>query len=348
MQDQRHAGDCLQRPLRARFRQRLTPGVRLHCNGTKKVGINRLEGILIWSRTVRVIVTLSLGLIAARLTADAQPRRNIPVIGVLANADLSAALANPKSPVSALRHGLRDLGYVEGQNLVMEYRPHREKPAPLATYAVELVRLQVDVLVTFGPLPTRTAREETTAMPIVFACTFDPVEQGLVRSLAQPGGNITGTAGTTPGLIGIQFELLKEVAPAATRVAALMDPTHPLHDAAITRFQVLTRSLGLDLHLVLVRDPATELERAFAMLVDACVDAIRIEANPTFPPYRAQIVDLVAKSRLPAIYPSRSSVVAGGLISYEATVLTRPNAPGTSSARSCKGPSRPICPWSSP
>jgi putative tryptophan/tyrosine transport system substrate-binding protein len=219
-----------------------------------------------WSRTVRVIVALSLGLLAARLTADAQPRRNTPVIGVLANADLSAALADPKSSVSALRQGLRDLGYVEGQNLVMEYRPHGEKPAPLSTYAAELVRLQVDVLVTFGAIPTRTAREATTTIPIVFSCTFDPVERGFVESLARPGGNITGTAGTTGGLIGKQFELLKEVAPAATRVAALGDPTHPFYEAGIKGFQAVTQSLGLDLHLVKVRDPLNELERAFAAL----------------------------------------------------------------------------------
>jgi putative ABC transport system substrate-binding protein len=101
-----------------------------------------------WFRTVSVIVTL--GFLAALRAADAQPRRTIPVIGVLANADLSAALANPKSPVSALRQGLREMGYVEGQTIVLEYRPHGEKPAPLSTYAAELVRLQVDVLVTFG------------------------------------------------------------------------------------------------------------------------------------------------------------------------------------------------------
>jgi ABC-type uncharacterized transport system substrate-binding protein len=270
------------------------------------------------SRTVRVIVTLSLGILAVLLTADAQPQRTIPVIGVLANADLSAALSNPKSPVSALRQGLREMGYVEGHNMVMEYRPQGGTPAPLATYAAELVRLQVDVLVTFGALPTRAARDETTTIPIVFACTFDPVEQGLVGSLTQPGGNITGTTGTTPGLTAKQVELLKEVAPAATRVAALKDPTHPLYEASTTRLQAATRSLGLDLHLVAVRDPANELERAFAALVHERVDAIYIEPNPTFPPYQAQIVQLVAQSQLPAIYPVRAYVVAGGLMSYEA------------------------------
>jgi putative ABC transport system substrate-binding protein len=271
-----------------------------------------------WSRIVRVIVTLSLGIFAVLLAADAQPRRNIPGIGVLANADLSAALANPKSPVSTFRQGLRDMGYVEGQNIDIAYRPLGGKQAPLSTFAAELVRLKVDVLVTFGALPTRAAREETTTIPIVFACTFDPVEQGLVRSLAHPGGNITGTTGTTLGLTGKQFELLKEVAPAATCVAALKDPTHPLYEASTTRLQAVSRSLGLDLHLVAVRDPPNELERAFAALVHERVDAIYIEPNPTFPPYHAQLVNLVAKSQLPAIYPVRSYVVAGGLMSYEA------------------------------
>ena len=270
-----------------------------------------------WSSTVRVIVILSLGILTA-LPAAAQPRRNIPVIGVLANDNLSAALTNPKSAVSALRQGLREMGYVEGQNIAFEYRPQGGKPAPLSTYAAELVRLPVDVLVTFGSIPTRAAREETATIPIVFTCTFDPVEQGLVASLTHPGGNLTGTTGTTQGLTGKRVELLKEVAPAATRVAALKDSTHPLYEASITRLQAVTRSLGLDLHLVAVRDPANELERAFAALGHERVEAIYIEPNHTFRPYQAQIVHFVAKSQLPAIYPVRSYVVAGGLMSYEA------------------------------
>jgi putative tryptophan/tyrosine transport system substrate-binding protein len=271
-----------------------------------------------WSRTVRVIVTLSLGLLAARLTADTQPRRNIPVIGVLANADLSTALADPKSSVAGFRQGLREMGYVEGQNIDIEYRPLGGKQGLLSIFAAELVRLKVDVLVTFGLIPTRAAREATATIPIVFACTFDPVERGLVESLAQPGGNLTGTAGTTLGLIGKQFELLKEVAPVATRVAVLVDPTHPAHELRLPGFQAVTRSLGLDLHLVEVRDPPNELERAFAALAHERINAIHIAAGPTFPPYRAQIVALVAKSQRPALYPSRADVRAGGLMSYDA------------------------------
>ena len=129
-----------------------------------------------WSKTVRVIVTLSLGILTTLLAAAAQPRRNIPVIGVLANTDLSAALANPKSNVAAFQQGLRDMGYVEGQNIDLEYRPLGGKQALLSSFAAELVRLQVDVLVTFGLIPTRAAREATATIPIVFACTFDPVE----------------------------------------------------------------------------------------------------------------------------------------------------------------------------
>ena len=136
-----------------------------------------------WSSAVRVIVTLSLGILTALLAADAQPQRNIPVIGVLANTDLSEALANPKSSVSAFRQGLRDMGYVEGQNIGIEYRPSGGTQAPLSTFASELVRLKVDVLLTMGALPTRAAHEATTTIPIVFTCTFDPVEQGLFTCL---------------------------------------------------------------------------------------------------------------------------------------------------------------------
>jgi putative ABC transport system substrate-binding protein len=269
-----------------------------------------------WSSAASVIVTL--GFLAALLTADAQPRRHLPVIGILANDDLSAALANPKSPVSALRQGLREMGYVEGQTIAMEYRPHGEKPAPLSTYAAELVHRKVDVLVTFGALPTGAAREATTTIPIVFACTADPVALGFVVSLAQPGGNITGTTGLSSGLMGKQFELLKEVAPTVTRVAAIEDPTRPFYEGALRRLQTVTQSLGLHLHLVTVRDPATELERAFAGLLHERVEAIRIAAGPPFSNYQAQIVELVAQSQLPAVYPFRSYVAAGGLMSYEA------------------------------
>jgi putative ABC transport system substrate-binding protein len=268
-----------------------------------------------WSRAASVLGTL--GILAALLTAGAQPQRHLPVIGVLSNADLSTALTDPTSGVSALRQGLHDMGYIEGRNMAMEYRPHGENPAPLATDAAELVHRQVDVLVTFGLIPTRVAREATATLPIVFACTFDPVERGLVESLAQPGGNLTGTAGTTVGLIGKQFELLKEVAPVATRVAVLVDPTHPAHALRIPEFQSVTRSLGLDLHLVEVRDPPNELERAFATLAHERIDAILVAAGPTFPPYRAQIVALVAKSQRPALYPSQADVRAGGLMSYD-------------------------------
>jgi putative ABC transport system substrate-binding protein len=278
---------------------------------------------------IALLVTLALGLLMAVPAADAQPQRNIPIIGVLANADLSAALADPKSSVSAFRQGLRDMGYVEGQNIGIEYRPSGGTQEPLSTFAGELVRLKVDVLLTMGVLPTRAAREATTTIPIVFSCTFDPVERGFVESLARPGGNITGTAGTTGGLTGKQLELLKEVAPAATRVAALGDPTHPFYEAGIKEFQAVTQSLGLDLHLVKVRDPLNELERAFAALVYERVDAIYIRSHPTFDPYRAQIVDLVAKSQLPAIYPGRSYVAVGGLMSYEADCPAQARRAGT-------------------
>ena len=276
-----------------------------------------------------LLVTLALGLLMAVPAADAQPQRNIPIVGVLANADLSAALVDPKSSVSAFRQGLREMGYVEGQNIGFEYRPSGGTQEPLSTFAGELVRLKVDVLLTMGVLPTQAAREATTTIPIVFSCTFDPVERGFVESLARPGGNLTGTAGTTGGLTGKQLELLKEVAPAATRVAALGDPTHPFYEAGIQGFQAVTPSLGLDLHLVQVRDPLNELERAFVALVHERVNAIYIRSHPTFNPYRARIVDLVAKSQLPAIYPGRSYVAVGGLMSYEADCPAQARRAGT-------------------
>lgn len=295
-----------------------------------------------WSSAVRVIVTVTFGILTGLLAPDAQPRQNTPVIGMISNVDFKRHFTDPHSFIHTFLQGLRDKGYVEGQNIRIEYRPFgetlgrrflkgslKEIQARLSAFAAELVRLPVDALVTFGAHPTLAAREATTTIPIVFACTYDPVAQGLVKSLAQPGGNITGAAGTTLELIGKQLELIKEIVPGARRVATLVDPTDPLLEASMPKFEAMARSLGLEVHPLKVSDPANELERAFASLVHERIDAIRIVGYPSFNPYREQIVALAAKSQVPAIYNLTYYVRAGGLMSYEPDCQALARSAGT-------------------
>jgi putative tryptophan/tyrosine transport system substrate-binding protein len=215
----------------------------------------------------------------------------------------------------AFRQGLRELGYIEGQNIAFEPRSADGKLDRLPDLAAELVRLPVDVLVTGGTPPTLAAKAATSTIPIVFAGATDPVGSGLIASWTHPGGNITGAAGVGMEEIGKQLELLKEVVPAATRVAVLLPLDSPLYGTVVQNLQTAAQRSRIDLHLMEIRDPATELERAFAALAREPVDAF-FGLVSTFTPHRTRIVELVAASRLPATYNQRSFVEAGGLMSY--------------------------------
>jgi len=209
------------------------------------------------------------------------------------------------------------MGYVEGQNLVIESRSGVGAFEPLPALAAELVRLPVEVIVTDGTPPTLAARAATSTIPIVFSGIPDPVDRGLIASLAHPGGNITGAAGGSMEVnAGKQLELLKEVVPAATRIAVLIHRDHPLYGAAVQHLQAAARQLRVELYVMEVRDPATDLERAFATLAHERVDALCMLGDPSFTPYHTRIVELVAANRLPAIYLARPIVKAGGLMSY--------------------------------
>jgi putative ABC transport system substrate-binding protein len=217
----------------------------------------------------------------------------------------------------AFRQGLRELGYMEGQNLVIEFRSAEGTLDRLPDLAAELVRRPVDVIVTDGfEESTRAARAATSTIPIVFLGIPDPVDRGLIASWAHPGGNITGAAGASMEFNAMkQLELLKEVVPAATRIAVLVTPDSPLNASAVQNLQAAARRLHIDLHLMEIRDPTTDLERAFAALAHERVDAF-FGYVATLIPYRTRIVELVAARRLPAAYNVRSFVEAGGLMSY--------------------------------
>jgi len=261
---------------------------------------------------IRLMLTLALTIFAAPLTAEAQQAPKVYRIGFL---HPGSALPEPAS-LETLRQGMRELGYVEGQNLVMEYRYAEEREERLPDLAAELVRLNVEVIVAGGTAATRAAQHATRTIPIVMTGTNDPVGAGFVASLARPEGNITGLSFLGAELPGKRLELLKEAVPQSTRVAVLANPASPTYDPVMHSLTGAARALGLSLHLVEVRR-AEELESAFAAMTHAGADALIVLSAPALmAPLQGRVVDLAAERRLPAIYDWKFYVESGGLMSY--------------------------------
>jgi putative ABC transport system substrate-binding protein len=253
------------------------------------------------------------GLFAAPLAADAQQAVNRPRMGYL-----HPNLAASPHLLEAFRQGLRDLRYVEGRSAVIEYRDADGKFERLRALAAELVALKVDVIVASGTLAALAAKHATSEIPIVLPTVGDPVTDGLVASLARPGGNITGLSNLTPGLVGKCLEVLKQAIPAASQVAILWQPNGFVER---TRREVRKgaelagRALAMRLQFVEARAPE-DFERAFSDMTRARVGAVIVVVTAMFVQQRKRLVELAAKSRLPAVYGSSESVDAGGLISY--------------------------------
>jgi putative tryptophan/tyrosine transport system substrate-binding protein len=243
--------------------------------------------------------------------AEAQQPAKIPRIGFLAAS--SAPIAATR--IDAFRQGLRALGYVEGKDIVIEFRFAEGKPDQLPHYAAELVRLKVDIIITLGPMDTRAARDATKTIPIVMGQDSDPVGSGVVPSLARPGGNITGLSSLYPEITGKQLELLKEIVPTLSRVAVLGNSTEPGNAVLLKEMELAAGVLKVQLKYLEVRDP-TDIETAFSAIRKDRADAVIVLRNPIASTRRQQIVDLAAKSRLPAIYVQPEWVEAGGLMSY--------------------------------
>jgi putative ABC transport system substrate-binding protein len=267
--------------------------------------------------TVRaaIIGAITLGLVVAPLAAEAQPVARMVRIGLL---ELDVAAEEPRSR-EAFFQGLRDLGYVEGRNLVIEYRDAAGKVERFPALAGELVALKVDVIVTAGgTLAAQAAKQATTTLPIVFASVGDPVAEGLVTSLARPGGNLTGSSAVFPELVGKWLEVLKQAVPGVSRVALLLKPDS-LPDRAkkdrLTAADVAARALGMRLQVVEARGPE-EFERAFSDMTRERAEALVVWATPVFNLERGRLAQLAAKNRLPAVYSFRTYVDAGGLMSY--------------------------------
>jgi len=265
-----------------------------------------------WCSTFGGIVTLILSLLATPLAADAQRAGKVPRIGVLsANSQASEASL---SQLEAFRQGLRDLGYVEGQNLTVEYRFAEWHEERLTALAAELVGLPVDVLVTRSAPAAHAARHATRTIPILFSNVNDPVGQGLVASLAQPGGNLTGLSTLSSEISGKRLHLLKEALPGLQRVAVVWHAANPGMALQFRETQDTARVLELELHSLEVRSP-DDVDR-----VVAAARAERVEGLVVLPglPVRSptQVVDFATTHRLPAIYAERELVQAGGLMSY--------------------------------
>jgi putative ABC transport system substrate-binding protein len=233
-------------------------------------------------------------------------------IGLLNAASLLSARAN----VEAFQQGLLELGYVEGQNMAIEYRYAEGKAERLPELAAELVRLQVEVIVAGGAFAIRAAQHATRTIPIVMGGTSDAVVAGFVASLARPGGNITGLSDLSANLPEKRLELLKETVPQSTRIAVLADPASSYYASRRHNLTVAARALGVHLHVVELRR-ADELDSAFAAMTREGADALLvIEGGLLTSGLREQTVDLAATHRLPAMYERKQTVAAGGLMSY--------------------------------
>lgn len=255
-------------------------------------------------------VTLGALFLTLSVSVGAQQAKKIPRIGYL-------EIGSKHGQVSdAFLQGLHDLGYVEGKNIVIEYRgdPERREDR-LPELAIELVRLKVDVIVALDPPAARAAKSATKTIPIVMRSTADPVRAGLVTSLAHPGGNITGMTSISTELYGKRLELLKEVIPRLSRVAVMRNPDRGNNAQNFQEMQSLGRALHLQLQSLEVRGP-DDFDKAFKTAGKAHAQALITIRNPLIVNQRKQIADLAVKSRLPAIYDDRAFVEAGGLMSY--------------------------------
>jgi len=262
-------------------------------------------------RLIGLAVVLAVSLILAPLAADAQQAPKEPRIGYLS----AGALTTAPTFENAFRQGLRELGYVEGRNIAIEYRWAEGKYERLLELAAELVRLKVDVILAVTTPAAQAAKAATRTIPIVFTLVADPVASGLVASLARPGGNITGLPSISSEIIGKQLELLKETVPGVSRVVVLQNPDASSHAFMVREAAGAARALGVQLRVLGARGP-NALDAAFTAITAERADALLVLADPFFRTHRARIADFAAKSRLPSLSGEREQTEVGGLMSY--------------------------------
>ena len=259
----------------------------------------------------KILVWLLINFFVANVSiAQAQQPTKIARIAFLGVASPSSISAR----IDAFRQGLRELGYVEAKNIVIEYR-YAENADRLPALAAELVRLKVDAIVTGGPGSTHAAKEATSTIPIVMASDPDPVANGFVASLARPGGNITGLSTLAPELSGKQLELLKETIPKLSRLAVFGTSTNPGHAQVLKEIDLAARAFKVKFQYLDILRPK-DIETAFRAASKGRAEAVIVLASAVLNSHRTQVVELAVKNRLPAIYPFVEFVESGGLMTY--------------------------------
>ena len=264
---------------------------------------------------VGLIVTFGIGLLLTPLAPEAQPPSHVHRIGALSGLGPTPG----RDPfVEAFLEGMRTLGYVEGQHLVMEYRGAEGQYERLPALAAELARLPVDVLLAVITPAALALKNATTTIPIVMVSVGDPVGSGLVASLARPGGNVTGLTSLSPDLVGKQLEFLKDVLPTVSRVAILWNPANPAHALMVREADVAAQALGVQLHRVEARGPEA-FDSAFAAMTSAHAGALLVLGDSIFLQHRRRLAELATTSHLPTMHQVRALVEGGGLMSYAAS-----------------------------
>jgi putative ABC transport system substrate-binding protein len=259
----------------------------------------------------REVITLIGGAAAWPIATRAQQPRKMPRIGVL--------WPNPPATFEFLRQGLSDFGYVQGRNIEFEFRWAEGKLDQLPELAAELVRLQVDVIVTLAPQATLAAKQATQTIPIVFVAMGDPLASGVVASLARPGANLTGTTRMIPEMSAKHVELLKEAVPSLVKLAVLWNPTNSSHAPALRAAQAAARSLSLQVFPLEVRAPA-DLDSVFAAILRERADGVLFIADPIFYIHLKRMVDLTTANRLPTICNFIEFPRLGGLVGYAPSI----------------------------
>jgi len=278
---------------------------------------SRRAQTLLWFRTVGCLVTLACSLLAAPRASDAQPAAKVHRIGLLSAGGPLAARAN----VEVFQQGLRDLDYVEGQNMVIEYRYAEDKVERLPDLAAELVRLHVDIIVTSGTPETRAAKQATRTIPIIMAgIGSNPVETGLVTNLARPEENVTGVVAFGVELWEKRLALLREAVPRLSRLAVLFNPGNPGTVQGVREIKAVALAMGVTPQFLEVRD-ARAFEYAFATIAQEPPDALATIWDSLTLAHAQPIADFAVRSHLPTVAPLKAYVQAGSLMSYGASML---------------------------
>jgi putative ABC transport system substrate-binding protein len=262
----------------------------------------------------REFITLLGG--AASLPLGAHAQQPTPVIGYLGSGFLGAdADSGSKHSVEGFRSGLREMGFIEGQNVAIEFRWAENHPERLPELAADLVHLRVAVICTGSNATTLAVKKATSEIPLVFTIGLDPVLMGLVSAIGRPGGNATGVYFLTTLLEPKRLELMRVLVPQLKLVAALVNPDNPNAESHIKDLQAAARAFELQLLILKLREVA-DLDTAFAALVQQRVGAVLVTSDPLFDTQRHRLVDLAARNSIPTMYPWRDFVIAGGLLSY--------------------------------